>query len=244
MSWQQNVLLALGLSFVGATAGAVPIAQIGSDDVATGAVTIGFESLRDGNDWREDTVTIGGVTFTGGSVFTGGVSAPMSLAITGNNSYFDTQIGPVTVAFDDPVYQLGTWYLVRPGVGDLTMEVRDETGAVLGFVSGALPDDAGTGMYGYPTGFLGVSSPTPIGSALIYVPGGPETRQFTIDEFMYVPSTPPDIPDPASPLPEPTTALIVGSGVLSLILSRKRSQRKAMTSRPRRLKPRERTDVN
>jgi len=217
------VVLALAVFVVAGVANALPVTQIRSSEIGTSSIVIGFESIADDGWIVEDVVTIDGATFGGGSVVADGVSMPCGFAHAGVNSYFDTQFGPITVAFASPVDRVGAWFVSAPGVGDLSIEAFDATGVSLGSITGTLPGDGGLKFGCLPTGFIGLSATTPISSIAIHPDG---QYQFGIDDLRYRAYT------SAPPVPEPGTALILGGGLLGLALSRKRAaQRKRRRGR-------------
>jgi len=220
MNWKTLAFHSVVVLATCRAAHSLPITQIGSRDFGAGTLAIGFEGQWDGRDWREDVVTIAGATFAGGSIFVDGYSAPRGLALEGRTSYYDTCFGPMTVIFAEPVRQVGTWYLVRPGVGDVVMEVFDPNGVSLASVSGTLAEDAGRGLYTYPRGFLGLTSDVPITSATITVPDPYDWSQFTIDYFLFTPKAP---AAQGLPVPEPAVGFLLGGGLVFLALLRRRN---------------------
>ncbi len=169
-----------------------------------GAVTIDFETLSD-----SEVVTTQfsglGVTFTNATALTAGISLnefefpPHS----GVNVVFDDG-GPMSVAFSTQMANFGAYFTYAV---PLTLSFYDALNNLEGTVNSAfssntaLSGDPGSS----PNEFLSFAWASGISSVVIV--GDPGGSSFTMDDLTATPTT---------PVPEPTTMLLLASGLLAM----------------------------
>lgn len=175
----------------------------------TEAMTIDFEGLTDLTPVTNQYSSIG-VDFSGATVLTAGISLnefefpPYS----GSNIVFDDG-GPMTLAFNTPLLDFGAYFTYST---PLTLSFYDALNNLEGTVNSAFSNN--TALSGDPG-----SSPNEFlnfvwnsGISSVIIAGDPAGGSFTMDDLT------------ATSVPEPSTLLLLGSGVIGLIGWRKRNK--------------------
>ena len=176
----------------------------------TRALVIDFEGLADGT---SVTSQFPGLVFSNATVLSAGIGLnqfefpPHS----GTNVVFDDG-GPITVTFSVPFLDAGGFFTYDE---QLTLTALDPNGNVLGSVMS--PFNSNDALFGdpgsTPNEFLQLSGLGPIGS--IVIAGDPAGGSFTLDDFQ------------GTPTPEPSSLILLGSGLSGLWFRRSRKSRSA-----------------
>jgi hypothetical protein len=175
----------------------------------TGAVTLNFEGLAE---WTSVTNQYAGVTFSGATVLTAGMSLnelefpPFS----GVNVVLDSG-GPITGQFTIPVSNFGAHYTYN---SQLTLTVWDTSNALLGSLNSSY--SANTALSGnpgsVPNEFLSMSFAS--GISRFEIVGNSSGSSFVMDDFQFTPIVPPTVPD--------ASALLLGAMGMSALWASRR----------------------
>jgi hypothetical protein len=176
-------------------------------------IVIDFESLDEFSDVGN---MIPGLSFSNATVLTAGTSLnefdfpPLS----GSNVVFDTG-GPMRVDILGGAYAVGGFFTY---VAPLTLTAYDAANNFLGIVTSLALENYGSSG-GSPNEWLQFASTTAISYVLFS--GLSDGGSFTLDDFSYDPQA----PISPNPVPEPTSLVLLGSGIAAVLGKQLRDRR-------------------
>ncbi len=173
---------------------------------SSGAIVITFDGLADS---ELVTSQFSGVTFTGASVLTQGVSlSPVYPPVSPSNTVFDIT-GQMTIALGPSVVDAGGFFTYNT---PLTLQYFGGGGALLATLTSSFSQNF-TGTGNPPNEFIQFTSPLGIHSMTII--GNPSGNSFTMDNLTY--STGSAVPEPGS------TISVLAAFAIPLLRRRSRS---------------------